>query len=273
MMLLIFSEPVYHWISVRSPRDFSADRKKLDSLAALWGQETRDIQDSDSPRMVLFHFDPNSATSAELQTLGFSKGLSTRIASYRSKGGRFRVKSDLLKIYGMDSSFYQQLYGYIQLPEKLVYQDTKRFEPRLPVQYRRVVEKFDLNKADTSQLIKIYGIGEKLAVRIVRYREKLGGFIRPEQVREVYGLDSLVVQQVLSASFIDSNFKPILLNINTASEKDLSSHPYISKTMAKAIVAYRFQHRKFHDPQEIREIHIIRNEEANRIIPYLEIRE
>lgn len=46
----------------------------------------------------------------------------------------------------------------------------------------------DVNKADSAGFEKLYGIGPKLASRIVKYREWLGGFTHVEQVKEVYGI-------------------------------------------------------------------------------------
>ncbi|MBL7858887.1 MAG: helix-hairpin-helix domain-containing protein [Cyclobacteriaceae bacterium] len=273
MVLILFSEPVYRWYRARETRDFSIDRAKLDSLVLLWNirvQQNSKTDHKDSTRSELFPFNPNGATIEQLQALGFSKGLSTRIANYRLKGGQFRVKSDLLKIYGMDSAFFQQVYPYIQLPDVHTIQETIPRIKRNAAQ--KLNEKFDLNAADTAQLKRISGIGEKLSLRIVRYRELLGGFIQPAQLKEVYGLDSLVIARLGHASFIEDNFMPATLNINSLSEKDLSSHPYISKTMAKAIVTYRFQHGAFQNAQEIRNIHSIRKEEADKLIPYLAVR-
>ena len=69
-------------------------------------------------KQELFHFDPNNAPAKDLLMLGFSQNLATRITRYREKGGKFKTKSDLLKIYGVDSTFYQRLYPFISLPER-----------------------------------------------------------------------------------------------------------------------------------------------------------
>ena len=88
---------------------------------------------------------------------------------------------------------------------------------------KKAPEKFDLNNADTSQLKKIYGIGDKLSMRILKYRDVLGGFVGMDQLKEVYGLDSLVINRLIENSTIQNEFQPKKININTASEKQLSS--------------------------------------------------
>jgi DNA uptake protein ComE-like DNA-binding protein len=132
-----------------------------------------------------------------------------------------------------------------------------------------VIEKFDLNTADTTQLIKVYGIGSKLSRRIVTYRDKLGGFVSRAQLTEVYGLDSAVIRELFKKSFIHENFKPRVININTAPEKELGEHPYIKYKLAKAITTYRFQHGAYNSVDDLKKIVLIDNVKFEKIKPYL----
>ena len=64
------------------------------------------------------------------------------------------------------------------------------------------------------------------------------------QLLEVYGIDSVLFKQIRPYLLVFTNdVKKI--NINTCSEKDLSSHPYISCKMAKFILKYREHHGVF----------------------------
>jgi competence protein ComEA len=270
MVILIASEPVYRmWLADRTD-DFTADRKHLDSLAQLW----KTVPSGDTTLLAsLFEFNPNKVSVTDMQRLGFSESLSTRIANYRQKGGQFRIKRDLLKIYGMDSSLYTQLYAYILLPEKKEKTSDKQHEKSATQSQKTLLASFDLNQADTTKLKSVYGIGTKLASRIIRFREGLGGFVKQEQLKEVYGLDTTVIQQLLKISFIAEDFTPRKINLNTANETEFSAHPYIKKGIAKAILAYRFQHGKFADVQELKKLTLLKKEEADKIIPYLKIAE
>jgi competence protein ComEA len=273
--LMMFSEPVWHWWVSNKPADFQADRARLDSLVALWNHGKDDSEKKDNvgtQQITLFHFDPNSTPANDLIRLGFSQNLASRISRYREKGGKFRIKSDLLKIYGIDSAFYQRIYPFISLPQREAAREKteKRFEAKNASALKKVLEKFDLNNADTSQLKKIYGIGDKLSLRILKYRDVLGGFVSMEQLKEVYGLDSLVINRLIESSTIRNEFKPIKININTASEKQLSSHPYLNK-VAKAIVSYRFQHGDFKRVEDIQNVSSIDEKSVQRIIPYLTV--
>lgn len=269
MIILIFSEPVWRWWVTGRAQDYSNDKQKLDSLIALWDVKDSTLTEPDEQKIKpsFFSFDPNKASINDLQTLGFSKGIASRMVRYREKGGVFRIKSDVLKMYGVDSAHYQQLYAFIALPEK---QESKSpFESKPKTFTKKSVEKFDLNLADTAQLKKIYGIGEKLSLRILKYRDALGGFIAMDQMKEIYGLDSAVVNRLLKQAFIDSGFTVSKININSISEKELAIHPYISNKEAKAIVAYRFQHGEFRALTDIGNILGVDAETIRKIAPYL----
>ena len=90
------------------------------------------------------------------------------------------------------------------------------------------------------------------------------------QLREVYGLDSMVVHRIMEHSTIQREFQPVKININTASEKQLYSHPYLSK-VAKSIVSYRFQHGDFKTLEEFRSVGSLDERSIQRIIPYLKL--
>ncbi len=269
MIILIFSEPVWRWWATSRIEDFSSDRKKLDSLIALWDVKDAIEQESKEPKVQskFFSFDPNRVSIDDLQSLGFSKKVSSRMIHYREKGGVFRIKSDVLKMYGVDTVHYQKLYAFIALPEKAEFKSSFKDTPKIVE--KKSIERFDLNFADTAQLKKIYGIGEKLSLRIVKYRNALGGFIGMDQLKEIYGLDTTVVNRLLKQSFIESGFSPSKININTISEKDLAIHPYISGKEAKAIVAYRFQHGEFRALMDIGNILGADAETIRKIAPYL----
>jgi competence protein ComEA len=272
--IIIFSGPAWHWYISARADDTSRDVAILDSLVELW--EARPMAQGNvprpSPQSPLFHFDPNHATVEELQALGFSTNLATRIDRYRQKGGKFLVRKDLLKIYGIDSSFYKQLSAFIDLPEK---SEQKRMQRERLIYERKsstvktTSAKFDLNEADTSQLMNVGGIGTKRSQRIIKYRDALGGFIHMDQIQEVYGLDSTVVRKLSVESFIAEDYQPVTMNVNTSDEKRLASHPYLSNAAARSIVAYRFQHGEFKTIEDLRNIHALDEKTIQKITPYL----
>jgi competence protein ComEA len=79
------------------------------------------------------------------------------------------------------------------------------------------------------------------------------------------------VKRLSDLSFINQSFKPKKINLNTFTEKQLSSHPYLSRSDASAIVAYRFQHGSFQSLEDIRNIQSIDKETFIKIESYLTV--
>ena len=270
--IAIFSQPLTRWWVGTQPQDFSRDVAMLDSLTRNWkaSEEKRKVETPEERAIAYFNFNPNLATPNEFKSLGFSEKLSSRIINYRTKGGKFRIKSDILKLYGMDSVLYGKIMPYIQLPdqfEKPAY-EKKEFADRKP---KERPQKFNLNEADTIQLEKIYGIGPALAKRIVRYRDKLGGFASQEQLKEVYGLDTAVVIKILEASYLPDPPGVKKINLNTADEKMLAVHPYFGRKLASAIVAYRFQHGNFKSVDDLSKIPLIDKNNLEKLFHYVTV--
>lgn len=272
IFLILFSKSIYETVIPPAVKDFDHESVKLDSLIAALEKE-RQLNGEITNEDTLFGFDPNTVSKHQLAALGFSEQMINRIMNYRVKGGKFFIKRDLLKIYGMDTSFYEKLTPFIQLPiaknspKKTQEVQREKFAEAKP----NTVTMFDLNIVDSIGLIKIYGIGPVLSSRIIRYRDKLGGFVDESQLYEVYGLDSTVINRLSAVAYIMSGFVPRKLNINHDRENDLSAHPYLSRSEAKAIVAYRFQHGPFLTVQDIRRIQSISEEKFLKIEPYLSI--
>ena len=131
------------------------------------------------------------------------------------------------------------------------------------------IEKIDINKADTSQLKLLRGIGQVLSSRIIKYRNLLGGFVGKDQFREIYGLKDSVLAQMDTLTFVEETFVPNRLNVNELSDYQLSRHPYISKKLAQAIGAYRFQHGNFERIKDLNDIQLLDSLTLARIAPYI----
>ncbi len=219
-----------------------------------------------------FFFDPNTISKDSALLLGLKPRVVKHIMNYRNKGGRFYVKKDLRKIYGLSDRHYQHLEAFIILPEvrPSVSTFSKKAMP-LGVQGREVPLTFDVNSTDTTSLKKIKGIGTVLSGRIVKFRDKLGGFVDEEQLSEVYGLNPEALAQLKEWTYITEKFIPVKININEADEKILSTHPYISKALAKSIVHYRYQHGDFNTIEELLQLHSVDSTVYLKILPYIAI--
>lgn len=158
-----------------------------------------------------------------------------------------------------NSSYYNNEYN----------EKKKDFRTKYASRSKPKLQPFDINKADTSQLKRIYGIGNVLSARIVKYRDILGGFSNKEQFKEIYGLKDETLKKLDSLTFISSDFKPNQVELNKLEAYKLDDHPYISKKVAKAIDAYRFQHGKIDSLEVLYNIQIIDSATLEKIAPYL----
>lgn len=126
----------------------------------------------------------------------------------------------------------------------------------------------ELNTADSAQLTTVRGIGPSFAMRIIRYRYRLGGYYNKEQLKEVYGMDDTTYRKIKDQLTIDRG-AITKININTISFASLRQLPYLDYKQASAVIEYRNQHGKYASMDDIRNIAIITPEIITKIEPYI----
>ena len=103
----------------------------------------------------------------------------------------------------------------------------------------KAIEVKDLNTSTTADLTQVPGIGEVLSKRIVKYPTHLQGFDEFDQVHEVYGLDSLVVEKVKRQFKIKTKPKCAKIPVADFTMEALLRIPHLSKSEAKKIIGLR----------------------------------
>jgi DNA uptake protein ComE-like DNA-binding protein len=165
------------------------------------------------PAPESFRFNPNTATVEDLCRLGFTIKQAEAIDAYRKKGGRFRRKSDFARSYVVSDSIYRRLENYIDIPL------------------------LDLNAADSAALDDLPGIGGWYAVKIIEYRNSLGGYSAKEQLMEIYRFDQ---QKYDALADLVTVSEPYVYPLWTLPADSLRKHPYIRNfETANAIVMFR----------------------------------
>ena len=213
----------------------------------------------------LFNFDPNTADEAALRKLGISEKVARVILNYRKKGGRFRKKEDLAKIYSLPEADYQRLAPYIQIEAQPT--ETKAKSGATPLTAPATVL-IDINKANAEAWQSLRGIGATTAGRIVGYREKLGGFASVEQVGETFGLPDSTFQRIKPQLQYSPIFRPIA--VNSAGIDAMNAHPYLSRREAESIAAYRANHGDFKDFEAVKKVKALSPATLEKIKPYLQ---
>ncbi|WP_256009279.1 ComEA family DNA-binding protein [Desertivirga xinjiangensis] len=216
---------------------------------------------------VYFKFDPNNLPEQSWKKLGLSDKQIRVINNYRSKGGRFYEKEDLKKIYSISLNDYLRLKPYINIPPKSYAGAWEK--KRTGFTGKKEMIMIELNSADSAQLESLKGIGPAFASRIVKYRDRVGGFYRKEQLMEVYGLDSsrfagLKNQVTVNGQAIRK------LNINAADFDDLKRYPFLKYKQINAIIQYRTQHGLYKSAADLKNVVLLNEDLINRLSPYLE---
>lgn len=210
---------------------------------------------AEAPRLNLSFFDPNTVSVYELTSMGVKEWQAKRIITYREKVKPFKVKEDFYKLYGFDSATVWQFLPFVKIEEIAVVE-----EKIVPV---------DINAADSLTLINIRGVGSYTAKNILKYKERLGGFVSVDQLKEVYGLKPDRLEQISPYFKVDVS-KVEKLNINTATFKELLRHPYLEYEMVKSIVNFRENTRVFQSVDEIQYLEGMSDEVFKKVKPYLE---
>lgn len=210
-------------------------------------------------------FDPNSATSGELQRFGFNRFQVSNLLKYRQSGGVFAEPSELLKIYGIDSAFFQRVKPVIQIEVKPdVAALSKSFETTAPVMV-------DLNSADSVDLVQLRGIGPVFASRILKYRDLLGGFHSPHQLLEVYGFPEETFHS-LSEHLTADSLKVEKLRLNFAGYSELIRHPYFERDHVQAILNFRNKNGPFSSNDQLVSAGLLDSTKYAALKPYLSCR-
>ena len=223
----------------------------------------------------LFPFDPNTADSTQLLRLGLQPWQVRNIYRYRAAGGVYRRPRDFARLYGLTRKQYRRLEPYIRISEEYTPADNYfyAYEPieerdtvRYPVKLQSD-ERIVLNRADTTALRKVPGIGSYFARKIVEYRERLGGYYRVQQLLEIEDFPETAI-----AYFIipDSTLPSRKLNVNRLSLNELKRHPYISFYQARDITDYRRQHGRIESLQQLKLDRDFSPEAIERLEPYVE---
>ncbi len=204
--------------------------------------------------------DINMATAKDFQSVyGVGPILSKRIVKYRNLIGGFKNMAQLNKVYGLE-------------PEVVARIKQKFVIKSIPQTQNTIIVKKPINIATEEDFQKVYGIGKKLARRIVNYRQSLGGFSAKEQLNDVYGLSSEAIEELWKNFKIANPAKIRLkINLNDANIKELAKNPYISYQLAKKIVTYRTLNGAFHTFDELLKVPDYPVDKHKRIKLYLKL--
>ena len=211
-----------------------------------------------------FPFDPNVLPPDSLRLLGLSEREVKALVRYRGyRAVTFRRPGDLARVRALDSAKVAALLPWVSLPDSLNRPPPAPRRPDLPPAAVTV----DINRAAAADWQRLPGIGATRAERIVRYRERLGGFATIAQVAETYGLPDSTFRRIAGQLTASPIRRP--LRINRATAEELAAHPYFPRTTAVIVVRYRDNHGPFASAEELKNVRALTTETLDKLLPYL----
>jgi DNA uptake protein ComE-like DNA-binding protein len=196
--------------------------------------------EKESPKMYLFN--PNFITDYKGYKLGMSVEEIDRLLVFRKENKYVNSPKEFQNVTKISDSLLNVIAPYFKFPDwvnnKKEFKEYNKYPNKAFAKKEKIII-IDINQATKEDLIKIYGIGEAISLRILKQKENLGGFVSMEQMKDVWGLSPEVIEN------LNSHFKVSVLpnikkiDVNNASLKELSQFYYFRYALAKEIVTYR----------------------------------
>lgn len=269
LLLVLVLQLGYHFVDFNSFAKDSPDKLRWLALQA----ELDSVKEASlKVEKKMYPFNPNFITDYKGYTLGMNVVEIDRLHAYRKEGKYVNSPQEFQTITKISDSLLQAISPYFKFPDWV--KNKKESVGYVHYEKKSLVKKekkvlIDINQATQEDLIKIYGIGEGISLRILKFKESLGGFVSMEQMNDVWGLSPEVIQR------LNDNFKIVSppdvkkIDINNASLKEIAEFPYFKYTLAKEIVKHRSMNGDFKNATDLTKIKGLSIEKANIIALYL----
>lgn len=209
-LINIFSDSLYKKKEV----DFLEFKKEI----ALFESSLITLDTNRLNSSVKFVFDPNQTTESDWDRLGLQKKQIQTINNYLQKGGRFILKSDLRKIYGISEADYLELEPYIDLPETYGNQN-HLYDGSSIKKNRAEMFYFDPNRIGDEEWMRL-GFTAKQVQVIRKYIDAGGKFHKREDLKKLYVISEEKYDEINEFVVInEEEGKEINMNDNLADEK------------------------------------------------------
>ena len=267
-VMIIGLQAVYYFSNVTPPKKETSDKQQWLSLQTKVDSLNRNKK-AEVPK--IYPFNPNFITDHKGYKLGMSVAEIDRLLEFRKGNKYVNSAAEFQKVTKVSDSLLAVISPYFKFPDWVI-QKRKGFSDNKDKQSFKKEERtiIDINLATQEDLKKVYGIGDGISVRILKEKEKLGGFVSMEQMNDVWGLSPEVIA-VLTKSFSVKSVPEVKkIRINDASLKELMAFPYFRYALAKSIITYRSMNGKIANAEDLTKISGFPVEKINIIALYLE---
>ena len=267
LLLIVIAQLCYFFIS---------NQKATNSEDTQWLLAQNEIdsikQQMAAKKDTIYPFNPNFISDYKGYKLGMSTQEIDRLHQYRAQNKYVNSAAEFQKVTLVSNAVLEKISPYFKFPEWVSAKQeksNKTFQVFAPREKKEVIVK-DINLATKEDLIAVYGIGEKLADKILIEKEKFGGFVSMEQFQFIWGISPEAIQD-LQKRFVVKNTNSITkIAINDLSIKELSKFPYFNYSLAKEIVIFRTMNNGIKEIADLTKIKGMPNEKIKIIALYLE---
>lgn len=217
----------------------------------------------------IYPFNPNFITDFKGHQLGMNTDEIDKLLAFRAQGKFFNSTKQFQEITGLNDSLLAVISPHFKFPDWITSEKITEKQYSKSKIDKSIVKK-DINSASAEDLKMIYGIGEKLAKRIIDYRTKLQGFSFNDQIFEVWALDKEAAGKVLQYFEVMNPPKIQKINVNTATFKEVLAIVYLDYELTKKIFNYKNEVAEIQSIQELKKIDGFPLEKINRITLYLD---
>lgn len=245
-------------------------------LPPYWAQLEKNIAEKTERQQALkdtiYPFNPNYLTDYRAYKLGIGDSEFDKLLAFRAQGKFVNSAAEFQKVTGISDSLLAVLQVYFRFPD-WVRQSQPTQQNSGPLVTPSVpIAKTDLNQADKQQLMRVYGIGDKLSDRIIAFRSRIGGFAADFQLYDIVGLDSVTVQNLMKSFTVMHPPAIEKRDVNTATYDELRAIPYLSNFLARQIITYRQNHGPINNLEELTKIQDFPTERLRSLSLYLYVK-
>ena len=270
LLLIVILQLAFFFMDFSIPTNKDPEEQKWLSLQS----EVDSLKNASKNKSEnVFLFNPNFITDYKGYKLGMSVVEIDRLLEFRKTNKFVNSAEEFQKVTKVSDSLLNVISPLFKFPDWINNRRVKKEYENFPIKAFAKKEKIipiDINQATKEDLIKIYGIGEAISLRILKQKDVLGGFVSMEQMSDVWGLSPEVIIELNNHFKISVLPKLKKIDINNASLKELSQFYYFKYAIAKEIVTYRSMNGDFKNIEDLTKIKGFPVDKAKTIALYLD---